>query len=803
MSRRRINTYGKATKKILVHDLFNVSSKQSSLYEPVRPPTIDHFIRTRTGTPLSELSEDPEPSRQLNDELRAAFDVSRSSSAAPSSKARSQTPPNAASPAVFELASSEDEMPAAKTPAKVYKRRKIVGKPPGVASGNAGTPTSSSLRPNEYEKGPSVLERNKAAENTTLGTSNDSSPGAPKATVNARQDPRPIRSSKPPPQPVTRPPQSPRSIGSPASEKSTESMVSTRSTPKRKRATADDVLSDISSPSKLELSSLRLTPARSKGTKGKSVDLDQSDSSVATPSMNRRRMVDKLDGPRNQNDIRDVDMKDSHQRGPKVRKTEVKPQAPSIALKRSTSPEGLSQPQMRQDDSTRNESTAPKVRTYGKQRSHLKDMMSGLEDQSRASSQTSLEQLMSQVNSATTTRDDFDIESEGDDPGTRLKSIHELRQAGLSNRFEREIETLLEDIESETRALRIQGLMQLVRKLQEQTFKRTLLESGKVLRLTTISQPDLDLVSASILLLAFWALAVSETATAQALSQIYIGILALPVHIISETRSMFRVARDRTQNLSKALIRDLADFESHVVDQSLGVGRHAAKNIIISRVALRSLEFTLRRLVELAEPVPEPSAHFVEGIVHVTGDHVRAMESETDQVEHVESVRLLTSWLEMSAATSKEAFQAMTSKQLTAISQKLAEVMAWALKEHPTVQQSCIRSAVELSNANTTVCEQFARTELLGELFAVIQEHFSHLNDVSEDDQVQVSDLDSVILALGCLLNLMDYSSHGRQRMLGKSAAGASQVDILVDFFKQHVDETDEVSRPFMVLPVL
>ncbi len=171
------------------------------------------------------------------------------------------------------------------------------------------------------------------------------------------------------------------------------------------------------------------------------------------------------------------------------------------------------------------------------------------------------------------------------------------------------------------------------------------------------------------------------------------------------------------------------------------------------------------------------------------------MESETDQVEHAESVRLLVSWLEMSAATSKEAFQAMNSKQLTTISQTLAQVMAWARKEHPAVQQSCIRSAVELSNANTTVCEHFAQTELLQKLFAVIEEHFSHLKEASEDNQLQVSDLDSVILPLRCLLNLMDYSSHGRQRMLESSGAGPGHVDVLVNFFKQNVDETEEVSH--------
>ena len=790
--RRRVNTYGKATKKILVHDLFNVSSKEGNLYEPFRPPTIDNFLRIRTGTPLSELSEDPETSQQLQNELQAAFGKSKASSSAPSSRAHSQTPSNAASPAVFDLASSEEEMPPAKPPAKVYKRRRVAPKPTATISDKAIQQIPASPRLSEDEGRPTVLDRNKATENKMLAVSNEFPAKRSKATVNAGQEPGPIPRSEPAPIPITKSPRSPHRVGTPGSEKSTDSMVSTRSTPKRKREVAEDILSDVSSPSQLELSSLRLTPARRNRAKGDSVDLDQSDSSMATPSRNRRRIVDKLDSPRKQSKTRDVGMKHSSPRPSKVRKMDPELQATSLMPQLSNATNSLSQPQIQRDDSDRSGTSAPKVRTYGKQRSHLKNMMSGLESHTQASSQTSLQHLVSQVDSLTTAKEPFEIESEDEDPGTRLKSIHELRQAGLANRFDRDLETLLEDVESGNKALRIQALMQLVRKLQEQSFKRMLLESGKIERLTSISRLDLDLVSASVLLLAFWAMAVSETATAQALSLIYVGILNLPLQIICETRSIFRIARDRQENLSKALVRDLADFENHVVDQSLSAGRQTSKHIIISRVALRSLEFTLKRLIELAEPVPEPSAEFVNVIVRATGDHVRAIHAEINHVEHVESMRLLVLWLEMTAATSRKGLSTMHSAQLTTVSQTLAQVMAWARKENAAIQQSCIRSAVELSNANTKVCDHFGRTELLDELFLVIEEHFSHLNRAAEDTQGEEINLDSVILAVGCLLNLMDHSSSGRPRMLEVSEAGVSKVDILVNFFKQHVEETEE-----------
>ena len=202
--RRRVNTYGKATKKILVHDLFNVSSKQSSLYEPIHPPTIDNFTRTRTGTPMSELSEDPETSQQLKDELQASFDISRDYSAAPSRTARSQTPSDIPSPAVFDLASSEDEMLPARRPAKVYKRRKVAERPAAVISNNSRRHDSPAPRASQDEGKP-VLERKKGAENKTLGRS--------PATMNTRQDPHQIPRSKLSPAPITKPPRSPLRIG--------------------------------------------------------------------------------------------------------------------------------------------------------------------------------------------------------------------------------------------------------------------------------------------------------------------------------------------------------------------------------------------------------------------------------------------------------------------------------------------------------------------------------------------------------------------------------------------------------------
>jgi Wings apart-like protein regulation of heterochromatin len=807
VSRRRLNTYGKATRKILVHDLFDISKRHGSIHEAAQAPAIDSLLRTRTSTPLSELSEDIETSAQLHHELQATFNRSRQSSASASVRSCNQTPEEGQSPAVFDLVSSEDEIAESRKFRKPYKRRKMDSVNNTLVRRVRLERSTSTQRSHNPESPPhsgtaGVLNRNKVVENKSLAVPGKLTTKPTRRAVNNRPLPRTenpmdpdsdspdFASSANPQSPTT-----PLHLGSPLSEESSDTMASRRSTPKRKRDCADDLLNDLSSPSQLELSSLRLTPGRGRRGRPRSIEFELSDSSLASPSSSRRRMVDRLDSPRKESKPRNDNLKEASPHPAKVRKTLPDRIAPSLQSQGSGSSRTALESRSQREGGVGTGSLAAKVRTYGKQRSHLKDMVSDQDLSSQVSSQSSLQQLVSQVDAMVAKGTTFEIESEDEEAGAKVRSIHELRQAGSTNRFDQELEILLEDIESGNKALRIQALMRLVRKLQEQAFKRLLVGSGRLHRLTSVSRPDLDLVTTSIMLLAFWSLVVFPTATAQALSQVYSGILSLPVTILSETRSIFRIARDRNENLSKALVRDVAELESHVVDQSVSGDRQISKNIIISKIALKSLEYGVKRLIELAERVPEPSAQFVEAVVATVGEHVRKVISNEGTIEHAESIRLLIVWLEMTAATSKDVAYAMNNSQLSKTSQTLAEVMKWARFETPAIVQSCTRSIVELTNANAAACEQFAQTEIIQQLFIVVEDHFSRLSKGKNALDGDQPALDSVILALGCLLNLADLSQHARSRTLEQKDGGEKQVDALLRFFTQHVEETEEVRQ--------
>jgi hypothetical protein len=79
--------------------------------------------------------------------------------------------------------------------------------------------------------------------------------------------------------------------------------------------------------------------------------------------------------------------------------------------------------------------------------------------------------------------------------------------------------------------------------------------------------------------------------------------------------------------------------------------------------------------------------------------------------------------------------------------------------------------------------------------FDVVEDHFSRLAAKSTvNDPKDGSKLNSVILALGCLLNFADCSETVRTKAMTKVGVGATHADRLVNTFNAFVDQVGEVS---------
>ena len=786
--RRRPATYGKASRKVLVHDLFDVAATQQN---PFRPSTLERLAPSRTQTPVSDASEDPDTSGQLNQELLSAVALHQTSTnASVRSVTTAQAP--SSSPAMFEIESSEDEVTKAQ-PVGANKRRKVTPKGSDNEARQGHKMVSKFLYKakdkSQMHLKPSASKQAKIHSNVIRSSENHSEDDHAGATrVQLRQTSDSSGSTR-----LNFPERSPRRRGSPRSHSSSSSsMVSTRSTPKRKRQMIDDIPSDVSSPSQLELSTLRLTPNRRNRSAARRNEFDLSDVSPNRSPRNRQRLLDRLDSPSSKLASKEADMRDVSPSPSKVITLQYtsSPRREAIADNAQSSPPSKSKPIIR------NEPALKKPRTYGKQRSHLKDMLTSNETERQPSSQNSLNELVAQVDFLASTQNQFEMDAESDDPnsGPQLKSIHELRQAGLANRFDRDVETLLEDIESGNKSLRIQALMQLVRKLQEQSFKRQMLGSGKLNRIITCAEQDLDVPSATVLLLGLWTMAVSEATTAQCLALIYAAALNMSPMLLQEHRSITRIGRDRKENLSKMLMRDLADFETHVLEQSVRPDGLEHQHIIPARVMLQCLEYGLRRLIELAEPPPEPAAETLALVLSLMAQNLVGLQESPPKPGSLEVLRLLLSWLELTAAASRELMHRARPSLISEIGDTLADIMAWARNDHAQLEQSCIRSAVELSNCNLLVCQQFAKTRVLSAAFDVVSHHFERLASTDSNNALDENNLNSVILSLGFLLSLADGSESVRASTMLPTNDGSTNVEKLTTYFSRHLEEADDAT---------
>jgi hypothetical protein len=99
-----------------------------------------------------------------------------------------------------------------------------------------------------------------------------------------------------------------------------------------------------------------------------------------------------------------------------------------------------------------------------------------------------------------------------------------------------------------------------------------------------------------------------------------------------------------------------------------------------------------------------------------------------------------------------------------------------------------------LSNNEPEVCSALAKRRLIATVFEVVEDHFSTLAGLAaREEDVDTAQLDSVILAIGCLLNLAECADAAREQMLDQGTGGRSLVDRLVDIFNRHVDQSSEV----------
>ncbi|EXJ80261.1 hypothetical protein A1O1_08403 [Capronia coronata CBS 617.96] len=815
-ARRKLNTYGKGNRKVLVHDIFGLStqslqstpalSASGSREQPPEPSQHDAVPQSETQGAMNRTTSDTSTGRPGGQRTTLA---SKSVSAVPSPR---KTSPSS----LFEIESSDDDSSGlrAKRP---LKKRKVVSpqREPsaGVEVNRLGRGLLSKSQSGSVKPETTVPRKQGVGEEMGKGSFRPLDPPVLKTDSRPKKQ---IPKMKPAStQPVERQakrlgarPTSPDvlslarkttnkvlHIGSDSSaHQSDDSNVlasSRHSTPKRRRLAPDGGAVDSPSPSELHMTALRLTS----DTIGQELNLSSDDEEMTDesqtsrpPLRGRRRLVDRLDAPASRN------MGRMHSRG-RLHTGETSKQTSSQPVSGTASPgrAGAAPLLVRADTAPLSvSSAAPSGRsraTYAKQRSYLSDMVDSLETQQGSLSQSSSQQDYFPQLSLAPSGSQMDLvhEDSDDDDFTQIKSIHELRRGGAIRKFDLDLHTIVEDIEADSKSLRIQALIQLNKKLQDGSFCRHFQDSGTFARFLECVKEGVDDVSATLMASVFQKMSAGESSSPKSCLQMLSALDRLPLHLLSDTRSLSRIAKDRGQNLSKLLIRDVKDFDEHVEQEDERTGRP------VNTVFIGALDGILQSLIRLKEPLPQLPHSLLDAIVCALVRTEKDMQGQEGAHGPVKTIQQLLSILEIACANHELLGSSLSSSRVSELGASIAGVLGRARHAQPLTEQSCLRLIVTLSNNEPRVCDALTEKRLMTTVFQVIEDHFSTLADLAaREEDFDTTQLDSVILAVGCLLNLAECADAAREQMLEPDHGGKSLADRLVGMFNNHVDQASE-----------
>ena len=410
----------------------------------------------------------------------------------------------------------------------------------------------------------------------------------------------------------------------------------------------------------------------------------------------------------------------------------------------------------------------------------------------RSTKRMGLQDTLPSLQSGRNNTEEFEIL--GNSQAAPLRSIHELREAGGNVRLLSEIEALLDDIEdySSSISLRRIRLLELAKRLQDAPVRQIFAENGFGPRLLNALCRDSDpilntLFAAAILLL------VSGSQSTQVIGQLCNpSMVELLVKLLEMDESITSIAKARGLNVSKIAQFELEEYWGHLRRSS--TWRAGCPEIITPCVlALQCLEYLIRQAREVGKGDRILQQHAIEKIIGL----LKAPESGCPSPPYdtpTTQLRLAISILESYTIARKvhEGQDFCDKATLEPIVSLLASMDNRFSHVPETLRALTLRLYINLTNNSPEACSTLSRPDVLKSIFNMVISHFEHASYNPSSDNLS---LDSLILALGSLINLAEWNGNVPRLMMELQHEGSALLEHLVRLFQLNVCKTAEVRK--------
>lgn len=400
----------------------------------------------------------------------------------------------------------------------------------------------------------------------------------------------------------------------------------------------------------------------------------------------------------------------------------------------------------------------------------------------------------------------FEIDDDEDEGNaTGVRSIYELRRAGSNARHQGFVETIFDDLEDETPlSCKRAGLLQLCSNLNDYQFAHRFLSSSLDQRLAKCTEDVTDLIC-GFLLACIYALLLSTTPASPIVLRTCSTQMSRIVPILlSEGRDIMEIAKQRGSKMSKDGLTMLRDVAAKIHAGKIWA-EQKPKKLSPQVVALRCTELTIRRVRETGadrEPITTP---VLRQLVDLLLQQSSARDTELNDARG--SNDLLVLELAFSILESYtvglgqlESGQEVILRGLSQLGWLLAELAPQSGPLSRQIQGLEIRLVLNITNNNSRLCEDFSTPELVRGLANIILLNFGSVAEELAASEKKESVLDTVILALGALINLTEWSGAARRLIFEESSSSSGSegstttlLDGLIELFSEGWEATAEV----------
>lgn len=372
-----------------------------------------------------------------------------------------------------------------------------------------------------------------------------------------------------------------------------------------------------------------------------------------------------------------------------------------------------------------------------------------------------------------------------------MRSIHDLRASGDSRLFTDEMDTMMEDIEDTTStsfARRRNGLIELAKRLTDDDFRARFTHSGYEYRIFSgcadVQDPIVGYaLSAAISTILAFSLQAKPTVEVELLT------MKSLVNMLDFVKDIEVIGRERARNMSKSAQIILTDFK-HVVKQ-LPLWDGVVLTFMSPRLlALRALDELVRasRSSSMADPATDKAVEKVTmvKIVDIMEHHLKVLPSAPKQyvtsygVELELALSILETYTLSPDCCADE--ELWTDELLAQLINSIDHILSMKIELGPRTKFLCLRLCLNLANNNQRNSDAFNIPSLITSLMDHIA---TGLKTTTEQlDLVDgVQELDMLILALGTMINLAEWSSGVRETVLHSSSG---QLDDMVATFTKN-----------------